>query len=83
MRCFWHGYGKSVMVHTGSIIGMQECRVEEGLHLLGSGTLSPDITLLGDGELGTLALGEGDPGLGALTNDEDVGDTTRHKLTSR
>ena len=60
------------MVDTGSILGMQ---VEEILHLLGSGTLSPDITLLGDGELGTLALGEGDPGLGALTNDEDVGDT--------
>ena len=67
--------GESVMVHTGSIIRMQESRVEGVLHLLGSGTLSPDITLLGNGELGTLALGERDPGLGALTDDEDVGDT--------
>lgn len=42
---------------------------------LSSTLLPPDITLLGDGELGTLALGQRYPGLGALTNDEDVGDT--------
>lgn len=45
------------------------------MHLLGSSPFSPDVTLLSDGELGTLALGEGDPGLDALTDDEDVGDT--------
>lgn len=38
-------------------------------HLL-EGTAA--VTLLGDGELDTLALGQGDPGL-VLTDDEDVG----------
>ena len=43
--------------------------------LLVSSSLSPpDVTLLGDGELGTLAAGQGDPWLGALADDEDVGD---------
>jgi hypothetical protein len=38
-------------------------------------TLPPaHITLLGDRQLGTLALRQGDPRLGTLTNDEDVGD---------
>ena len=44
--------------------------------LLLSSTLSPPhITLLSDSELDTLALRQGYPGLGALTDDEDVGDT--------
>ena len=39
------------------------------------GTLSPpDITLLSNSELDTLALRQGYPGLGALPDDEDVGD---------
>ena len=41
--------------------------------LLGS-TSPPNITLLRDGELDALALRQGDPRLGALTNDENVGD---------
>lgn len=77
IQCFWHEYGSSVEVHTGNIIGMKGCRDEGVLHLLSSGTLSPDITLLGNGELSALALGEGNPGLDALTNDEDVGDTVK------
>ena len=44
--------------------------------LLRSGSpFSPDITLLSDGELGTLALRQRDPGLDSLTNDEDVSDS--------
>lgn len=35
--------------------------------------LAADITLLSDGELDTSTLGKGDPGLGSLTDDEDVG----------
>ena len=41
--------------------------------LLVSSSLSPpDVTLLGDGELGTLALGQGDPRLRALTDNKNV-----------
>ena len=42
--------------------------------LLGRPLSPPDITLLGDGELGTLALRQGHPWLGALAEHEDVGD---------
>lgn len=40
--------------------------------LLGSPLSPSDITLLGDSELSTLALGQGYPWLDALANDEDV-----------
>jgi len=53
-----------------------EAKEDVKMHLLGGSPFSPDITLLGDGKLGTLALGERDPGLDALTNNEDVGDTS-------
>ena len=46
--------------------------------LLLSSTLSPpDITLLSDSELDTLALRQGYPSLGALPDDEDVRDPLR------
>ena len=45
--------------------------------------LPPEIPLLGDGEFGTLALGQGDPSLVALTNNENVGDTARKSDTVR
>ena len=41
--------------------------------LVGSSTAT--VTLLSDGQSDTLALGEGDPGLVTLTNDENVGET--------
>lgn len=42
------------------------------IHLVGNGGSTTAVTLLSDGELDTLALGEGDPGL-VLANDENVG----------
>jgi len=38
-------------------------------------TFSPEVPLLSDGELGTLAFRQRYPGLGTLADDEDVGDT--------
>ena len=38
------------------------------------------VSLLSDGELDTVALGQGDVGLGALANHEDVGQPGKHKL---
>lgn len=43
--------------------------------VVGSALLPPDIPLLGNGELDTLALGQGHPWLVALADNEDVGDT--------
>lgn len=40
------------------------------------------ITLLGNGELDTLSLGEGDPRLVALTNDENVGEASSEGLVT-
>lgn len=40
--------------------------------LLGRTLLPPDVTLLSDGKLGTLALGQRNPWLGALPNNENV-----------
>ena len=42
----------------------------------------PDIALLRDGELGTLALREGNPRLGALAENEDVGDPVKNSLVT-
>jgi hypothetical protein len=42
-------------------------------NLVGGSTAT--VTLLSNGQSDTLALGEGDPGLVALTNDENVGET--------
>jgi len=53
------------------------------MHLLGGSAFSPDIALLSNGELGTLALGERDPGLRALANDENVGDTVKALVEER
>jgi hypothetical protein len=39
------------------------------------GDLAALVTLLGNGELNTSALGEGDPRLVALSSDEDVSNT--------
>src|SRR6266851_10504610 len=50
-----------------------------------SSPLPPDVTLLGNRKLGTLALGQRDPGLCTLTNDKDVGypeDATSHSSSS-
>jgi hypothetical protein len=44
------------------------------LGLLGSQSPSL-VSLLGDGELDTLTLGQGDPRLGSFTDDENVGKT--------
>ena len=45
------------------------------MRLLRSGSpFSPDITLLSNSKLDTLALGQGYPRLGALADNEDVGD---------
>jgi len=52
-------------------------------YLLSSSTLSPDITLLRDSKLGTLALGQRDPRLDTLTNDEDVGDASGESPVER
>jgi hypothetical protein len=41
-------------------------------HLVGNSVSTAAVTLLSNGELDTLALGQGDPGL-LLANDEDVG----------
>jgi len=41
-------------------------------HLLSKSISTAAVTLLSNGELDTLALGQGDPGL-VLSNDEDVG----------
>ena len=44
-------------------------------------SFSPDISLLRNGKLGTLALGQRYPGLDAFSDDENIGDTARkHKL---
>ena len=45
------------------------------VHLLFSSSIATTVTLLRDGELDTLLLGERDPGLVTLTNDENVGHT--------
>lgn len=46
------------------------------IRLLGSlASADPGVTDLGDGELDTLALGQRDLGLGALTDNENVADT--------
>ena len=45
---------------------------DKSLSCLSCALLPAHVALLGDGELGTLALGQGDPRLRALTNDEDV-----------
>jgi len=51
---------------------------------VGGGLLpAADIALLRDGELGALALGQRDPGLRALTNDENVGDTRSERAVKR
>ena len=51
--------------------------------LLSSALLPPNITLLSNGELGTLALGQRDPWLDALPNDEDVGYARGFGMSSR
>lgn len=43
------------------------------IHLLLKGTLPPDISLLGNGKLKTLALRQRHPGLDTLTDNENVG----------
>jgi hypothetical protein len=48
-----------------------------------SAVAPPLVALLGDGELDTLALGQRDLGLGALANDEDVGETGRGQQGDR
>lgn len=45
------------------------------LSRLGSLLSATEVTLLRDGELGSLALGQRDPGLVTVTNNENVGDT--------
>lgn len=45
------------------------------IHLLLCGTLPPDISLLGNGKLETLALWQRHPRLNTLTNDENVRNT--------
>ena len=46
-----------------------------GRDLLLCGPLTPpEIPLLGDGEFGSFALRQGDPRLGTLPKNEDVGD---------
>lgn len=55
--------------------GKESLRTERNDNLLLSQTFPPEITLLRDGEFGTLALRQRDPRLVALTNDENVGYT--------
>jgi hypothetical protein len=45
------------------------------IHHLVARSFSPEVPLLCDGEFGTLAFRQRYPRLGALANDEDVGDT--------
>lgn len=44
-------------------------------HLLLGGAFSPQVSLLGNGKFGTLALGKRYPRLITLTDDEDIGNT--------
>ena len=52
------------------------------LSLLSTGS-SPLVSLLGNGELDTLALGERDLSLGTLTNDENVRESGVSMITTR
>lgn len=60
------------MVSSKFVLFCFLCRTRK--NLLSNGISTAAITLLGNGKLDTLALGEGDPGL-ILANDEDVGFT--------
>jgi hypothetical protein len=67
----------SICIQQAVIRALEHTR-REAEHSSGglSRTLAPaNITLLRNGKLSTLALRQRDPGLGALANDEDVGDT--------
>lgn len=57
---------------SGAEYNRKEKQQLKSLSCLSCALLPAHVTLLGDGELGTLALGQGDPGLRALTDNENV-----------
>lgn len=79
MHCFWRGEESMENIQAWHKQGGNESRKQQEKPaaaprrlLLSRTLLPPDVTLLSDGELSALALGQRDPWLGALPNNEDV-----------